>query len=196
MAGASASHHNVVLAGVAGLLAGACSMGSGEYISVRSQREVFEYQIEIEKQELAEYPEEEMKELSLIYQARGIPEDEANKLSALMINNPETALNTLAREELGINPEDMVSPVGAMLSSFFSFAFGALVPLIPFVLSDANWTLPASIIATAVSLFLIGAMLSLYANKNPLWLGFRMTMIGVISGGITYFIGNIVERLL
>lgn len=196
MTGAGATHHNIVIAGVAGLLAGACSMGSGEYISVRSQREVFEYQIEIERQELAEYPEEEMKELSLIYQARGIPEDEADKLAALMIKNPETALNTLAREELGINPEDMVSPIGAMLSSFFAFAFGALVPLLPFLFGEYNSSLSTSIVATASSLFIIGALLSLYTNKNPLWLGFRMMLIGVVSGAITYSIGNIIERFM
>ena len=103
IAGANANHHFIVLAGVAGLLAGACSMAAGEYISVRSQREVFEYQIAIEKQELEEYPEEEIEELSLIYQARGIPKQQAETLATLMIQNPETGLNTLAREELGLN---------------------------------------------------------------------------------------------
>lgn len=196
MAGASAGHHNIVLAGVAGLLAGACSMGAGEYISVRSQREVFEYQIKMEEEELREYPEEEMAELSLIYQARGIPEDEANRLSELMIKNPETALNTLAREELGINPDDMVSPVGAMIYSFIAFSVGALIPLLPFLFGDLSWSMTASITATATSLFAIGAMLSLYTNRNPILLGMRMMMIGVFAGGLTFIIGKLVESML
>lgn len=196
MAGANASHQNIVLAGIAGLLAGACSMGAGEYISVRSQREVFEYQIKIEEEELREYPEEEMEELSLIYQARGINKEEADRLSELMIKNPETALNTLAREELGINPDDLVSPIGAMVSSFIAFAFGATVPLLPFLFGDLAWTMTVSIAATATALFMIGALLSLYTNRNPVLLGLRMMMIGSIAGGLTFFIGGIVEGLL
>jgi VIT1/CCC1 family predicted Fe2+/Mn2+ transporter len=190
IAGANANQHFITLAGIAGLLAGACSMGAGEYISVRSQREVFEYQIAIEKQELEEYPEEEMEELSLIYQARGVPTTEANKLAALMIANPETGLNTLAREELGLNPEDMVSPIGAMLSSFFSFAIGATIPLIPFFIGNSEWNLLVSIGITAITLFSIGAILSLFTNRNPIMLGLRMMSIGIIAGGITFMIGK------
>ena len=141
IAGANSDQNFIILAGVAGLLAGAFSMGAGEYVSVRSQREIFEYQIAIERQELEEYPEEEKEELSLIYQARGVPIDEANKLATIMISNPETGLNALAREELGINPEDLVSPYGAMISSFLSFAIGAAVPLIPFVIGHNPWNL-------------------------------------------------------
>ncbi len=190
IAGANADQHFILLAGIAGLLAGACSMGAGEYISVRSQREVFEYQIAIEEEELKEYPEEEMQELSLIYQARGIPIDEANKLSRLMIENPATALDTLAREELGLNPDDLVSPIGAMLSSFFSFAFGAIVPVLPYFFSNSEWNLTISITLTAITLFSVGAILSLFANKNPLLLGLRMTLIGGIAGSATYMIGK------
>lgn len=190
VAGANADHHFIVLAGVAGLLAGACSMGAGEYISVRSQREVFEYQIAIEKQELEEYPEEEMEELSLIYQARGVPVNEAAKLAKIMIENPETGLNALAREELGINPEDMVSPIGAMLSSFFSFALGAVIPLLPFLMGRSSWNLPISVGITAVTLFCIGAILSLFTNRHPITQGLRMTIIGIIAGGLTFLIGK------
>lgn len=191
MAGAQASEHIIVLAGVAGLLAGACSMAAGEYISVRSQREVFEYQIAIEKKELEEYPEEEMEELSLIYEARGVPREEAEKIAALMIKNPETGLNTLAREELGLNPDDLVSPVGAMLSSFVSFAFGAFIPLIPFLFGHRTWKLSTSVTLTAITLFFIGALLSLYSNRHPLLLGLRMLSIGAAAGTLTYFIGHL-----
>jgi VIT1/CCC1 family predicted Fe2+/Mn2+ transporter len=190
MAGANADNHVIILAGVAGLLAGACSMGAGEYVSVRSQREVFEYQIAIEKQELEEYPEEEIQELSLIYQARGIPEVEADRLAKIMIDNPETGLNTLAREELGLNPEELVSPTGAMIFSFVSFAIGASIPLLPFLLSTSSWNLHISIAATAVTLLLIGVLLSLFTNRNPFFQGGRMLLVGVIAGVLTFFIGK------
>lgn len=190
IAGASANQHFIILAGMAGLLAGACSMGAGEYVSVRSQREVFEYQIAIEKQELEEYPEEEMEELSLIYQARNVPKTEADQLAKLMIDNPETGLNALAREELGLNPEDLVSPYGAMISSFISFAVGAVIPLLPFLLGNHTWNLTASMVLTATALFLIGMTLSLFTNRNPFIQGLRMLTIGVFAGAVTYMIGK------
>jgi VIT1/CCC1 family predicted Fe2+/Mn2+ transporter len=189
VAGASTDPHFIVIAGIAGLLAGACSMGAGEYISVLSQREVFEYQIAIEKEELNEYPEEEKEELALIYEARGVPIEDAVKIANLMIDNPETGLNALVREELGLNPEDLVSPAGAMFASFFSFALGALIPLFPFLLGASSWNLSISIIMTAASLFCIGALLSLYTNRNPLLLGLRMLLVGALAGTLTYLIG-------
>lgn len=192
IAGANANQHFIILAGVAGLLAGAASMGAGEYISVRSQREVFEYQIAIEKQELEEYPEEEIDELTLIYQARGVPEEDAKALARLLIKNPETGLNTLAREELGLNPEDLVSPIGAMLASFFSFAAGAVIPLMPFLFGDHPYNLAISIALTALALFIIGSILSLFTNRNPIFLGLRMLGIGTIAGALTFVIGKMV----
>lgn len=191
IAGAKADPHIILLAGVAGLLAGACSMGAGEYISVRTQREVFEYQIAIEEEELREYPEEEKDELTLIYEARGVPPEEARKLANIMIDNPETGLNTLVREELGINPEDLVSPYGAMIFSFISFAIGAGIPLLPFLFGHSDWNLPISIAMTGTALFCIGALLSLYTNRNPIILGLRMLVIGATAGVITYVIGNL-----
>lgn len=190
--GANADHHYIILAGIAGLLAGACSMGAGEYISVRSQREVFEHQIAIEKQELEEYPEEEIDELSLIYQARNVPKIQADQLAKLMIDNPETGLNTLAREELGLNPEDLVSPLGAMISSFVAFAIGATLPLLPFLLMNSANSLYISIGLTAAGLFGIGAVLSLFTNRNPIWLGLRMLGIGSAAGALTYITGYLI----
>jgi VIT1/CCC1 family predicted Fe2+/Mn2+ transporter len=191
VAGANASDHFILIAGIAGLLAGALSMGAGEYVSVRSQREVFEYQIAIEREELREYPEEEKEELSLIYQARGIPKEDADQLASLMIKHPETGLNALAREELGLNPEDLVSPTGAMLASFISFAIGAALPLIPYLLGLAQWKMSISMGITTISLFLIGASLSLFTNKNPIFLGVRMLLIGIIAGAATFGIGKL-----
>ena len=194
--GAQATHTSIIVAAIAGLLAGACSMGAGEYISVRSQREVFEYQIALERDELELYPEEEIQELALIYEARGIPKTDAESMSRLLISYPETALDTLAREELGLNPSELVSPLGAMLSSFFSFCLGGLIPLIPFLLGNHVWTLPVSLILTAVALMSVGALLSLYTNRSVVWSGVRMLCIGSLAGVLTYVIGGIVGRIV
>lgn len=190
IAGAHADSKFIILAGIAGLLSGACSMGAGEYISVRSQREVFEYQIAIEKQELEEYPEEEKEELSLIYQARGIPKEQADQLADIMISNPATGLDTLAREELGLNPDDLVSPIGAMLSSFIAFAIGASIPLVPFIFMKSQYNLFYSIGFTALTLFCIGAILSLFTNKSAIISGLRMLLIATAAGSLTYYIGS------
>ncbi len=190
VAGANVDAKFILLSGIAGLLAGACSMGSGEYVSVRSQREMLEYQLELEKHELDTYPEEEAAELAIIYQARGIPKEEAVNISNLLIKNPEKALETLAREELGINPEELGSPWGAAISSFVSFAFGALVPLLPFILSNNPQNLLISIILTALALFSVGATLSLFTQRNAMLSGLRMLLIGITAGSFTYFIGG------
>jgi vacuolar iron transporter family protein len=184
--------HMVLLTGIAGLLAGACSMGAGEYISVRSQREMLEYQLELERSELLLYPEEEAAELAFIYQARGLPKEEAEKMAHLIIQHPEKALDTLAREELGINPQELMSPYGAALSSFFSFSIGALVPLLPFIFSHSqkNWII--MIVITALSLFLVASILSLFTQRNAVWGGLRMLLIGSGAGIFTYLIGQLI----
>jgi VIT1/CCC1 family predicted Fe2+/Mn2+ transporter len=167
VAGAQSQPHFILLSGIAGLLAGACSMGSGEYVSVRSQREMLEYQIALEKHELDTYPEEEAQELALIYEARGLPREEAVKVANLLIQNPEKALETLAREELGINPDDLASEWGAAFSSFFSFAIGAMIPLLPFLFKGAQHKLITSISLTGITLFCIGASLTFFTHRNP-----------------------------
>lgn len=192
VAGANANHHFIILAGISGLLAGAFSMAAGEYISVLSQREFFEYQISIEKDELEEYPEEEANELAIIYQARGLPQAEAEKLAQTLIKDSSRALNTLAREELGLNPNDLGSEKGAAVSSFFSFALGAIVPVIPFLLSNSTWSLTFSIILTAITLLVIGATISLFTNQSAFKSGLRMLLIGVISGALTYTLGHFI----
>lgn len=192
IAGATSNQNLIILSGIAGLFAGAFSMAAGEYISVRSQREFFEYQIHLERQELALYPEEEAAELALIYEARGIPKVDAAQLSKLIISNPEKALDTLAREELGLNPAELGSPWGAAISSFISFAFGAAIPLIPFLWGTYKWNLSIAILLTALTLFSIGATLSLFTNKSALLSGLRMLGIGAGAGAITYLVGHLV----
>ena len=189
VAGAHAGQHFIVLSGIAGLLAGACSMGSGEYVSVRSQREMLEYQLALEKHELDTYPEEEAAELAYIYEARGLPREEAEKVANILIQNPEKALDTLAREELGINPDDLVSEWGAAISSFFSFVAGAAIPLLPFLVSQSENNLFFTIAFSLISLFMIGASISFFTQRNLWWSGIRTLLIGVAAGAITYFVG-------
>jgi VIT1/CCC1 family predicted Fe2+/Mn2+ transporter len=189
VAGAQVHSSVILISGVAGLLAGAFSMGSGEYVSVRSQREMLEHQLELEKHELDTYPEEEAAELALIYEARGVPREDAERIATALIQNPEKALETLAREELGINPDELASPWGAAISSFISFVIGAAIPLLPFLFSESEFNLTISIGLTAVSLFTIGATLSLFTQKNAFISGLRTLLIGVSVGALTYVVG-------
>ncbi len=191
VAGASADPQTIVLTGIAGLIAGACSMAAGEYVSVRSQREMYEYQIGLEREELEQYPEEEAQELARIYVARGVPEADAQRLAGVLIADPEHALDTLAREELGLNPDDLGSAVGAATSSFLSFTAGALIPLAPFVLRPGPLALHFAIGLTAVALFAVGATLSLFTGRSAFLSGVRMLAIGAAAGGVTYLVGSL-----
>lgn len=191
VAGASANSSVILLSGVAGLLAGAFSMAAGEYVSVRSQREMFEHQIGLERDELAQYPEEEAEELALIYAARGLPREDAQKLAKALIADPAQALDTLAREELGLNPEDLGSPWGVAIFSFLSFAAGALVPLLPFFALSGGRALLISIGVTALALFAVGAAISLFTGRSALRDGLRMLAIGAAAGALTYAIGKL-----
>jgi VIT1/CCC1 family predicted Fe2+/Mn2+ transporter len=191
IAGATADSQIIVLTGVAGLIAGAFSMAAGEYVSVRSQREMYEYQIGLEREELEHYPDAEAEELALIYAARGHAREEAASMAKNLIADPEKALVTLAREELGLNPEDLGSPWGAALFSFFSFAAGAAIPLVPFLVAAGTASLVAAVIATGVALFAVGATLSLFTGRSALWSGARMLAIGATAGAFTYLIGSL-----
>jgi VIT1/CCC1 family predicted Fe2+/Mn2+ transporter len=190
VAGAAAEPAVLVLTGVAGLLAGAFSMAAGEYISMLSQKEMFEHQIGQERDELERYPKEEAEELALIYAARGIPLEEARDVAAHLIANPDKALDTLAREELGLNPDDLGSPIGAAVSSFLAFSVGASLPIIPFLLKLPNGVAVAAALSGA-ALFAVGAVLSLFSGKSA-WLGgLRMLLIGSAAAAATYFIGSL-----
>ncbi|HTT38407.1 MAG TPA: VIT1/CCC1 transporter family protein [Burkholderiales bacterium] len=191
VAGAVSEPGVILLSGVAGLLAGAFSMAAGEYMSVRSQREMYEYQIGLEREELSEYPEEEARELALIYEARGLSHEEATRLAGSMIADPARGLDTLAREELGLNPDELGSPWGAATFSFLSFGAGALIPLLPFVFGKNPNALVIAIALTAAALFGVGAMLSLFTGRRALRGGLRMLLIGGGAGALTFAIGRI-----
>lgn len=192
MAGAAAEPRTLLLAGVAGLLAGAFSMAAGEYVSVRSQREVFEYQIGLEREELRVYPQAEADELALIYAAKGYPEEDARRLADRLIADPERALDTLAREELGLNPDELGSPLGAAAASSVAFAAGAAVPLLPYLLGGGPAALRSSVALAAVSLFGVGAVLSFFTGRSALRSGLRMLAIGTAAGGATFAIGHLI----
>lgn len=191
IAGATSDGATILLAGAAGLIAGAFSMAAGEYVSVRSQREMYEYQIGLEREELEHYPEEEAEELALIYEARGQTRAEALQLAKKLTADPEQALETLAREELGLNPEDLGSPWGAAFSSFFSFTAGAAVPLAPFLFASESVSLVVAIALSAVVLFAVGATLSLFTGRGAIYSGARMLAIGAGAGTFTYAVGNL-----
>jgi vacuolar iron transporter family protein len=190
VAGAAASADFVLTSGVAGLLAGALSMAAGEYVSMRSQREMFEYQIGLERDELREYPEEEAEELALIYQARGMQLEEARRVSRELVKDEANALDALAREELGLNPDDLGSPWGAALSSFLAFAVGAVVPIVPFLFGlPLLRAVTIAAVVAACSLFGVGAALSLFTGRSAVAGGLRMVLIGGGAGVATWMIG-------
>ena len=189
--GASPDVAVVLLTGVAGLTAGAFAMAAGEFVSVRSQRELFEYQIGLEREELAEYPDAEAQELALIYKAKGLSGSEAQRVAKQLVADPEHALDTLAREELGLNPDELGSPWGAAISSLLSFAVGAAIPLLPFALGAGAHALPIAVLLTAVALFAIGATLSLFTGRGAMVSGLRMLLLGGLAGAVTFSVGKL-----
>lgn len=190
VAGAFAPPSVIILSGTAGLLAGAFSMAAGEYVSVRSQREFYEYQIALEREELDRYPQEEAAELALIYQAKGVGQAEAQRLAAALLRDPDRALDTLAREELGLNPEELGSPWAAAIASFLAFAIGAAIPLLPYLLLSGPAALLGAVLMTGLSLFGVGATISLFTGRRALLGGLRMLAIGSLAGAATWFIGR------
>ena len=191
VAGAAAEPKMILLSGVAGLLAGAFSMAAGEYISMLSQREMFEYQIGQERDELKTYPAEEAEELALIYAARGIPLEEARRIATQLVADPEKALDTLAREELGLNPDDLGSPWGAAIYSFVAFGIGAVLPLLPFLFGFSENGVAIAALLSGAALFAVGAALSLFSGRSALLGGARMLLIGAAAALATYGIGSL-----
>ena len=182
----------ILLAGVAGLLAGAFSMAAGEYISMQSQRELFERQIALERAELAAMPEEEEAEMASIYRAKGFTESEAASIAKRLFENPERALDTLVREELGLDPDELGSPIGAASGSFFAFAFGAAVPVVPYLVTSGAPAFIASLALSLVALFGVGAGVSLLTGRSVVFSGARQVLIGAAAAGVTFVVGSLV----
>jgi len=193
IAGATAGQQGVLLAGVAGLLAGALSMALGEWISVKSSQELYENQMQIEMEELETNPEGEMRELSLIYIAKGIPDDQAKQMAAEIMKDKDLAHEILVKEELGINAEELRgSAFEAAIYSFILFSIGAVIPVLPFMFTNGTKAILMSVSFSAIGLFLIGAAITLFTGKNVWFSGLRQVIFGLAAAAITFGIGKLI----
>jgi len=193
VAGAELSGAGILLTGFAGLLAGAISMGLGEWISVQSSRELYEKQISVEAEEIKNVPEEETEELVLIYQARGMDEETARLLATRLMSNPDSALDTLARDELGVNPEDLGgSAWQAAITSFLLFAAGAIVPVAPFLFLKGTAAVVVSAGVSAAGLFVVGSAITLFTGRSVLYSGIRQVLFGLAAAASVFLIGRLI----
>jgi vacuolar iron transporter family protein len=192
-AGSGASGSTILFAGLAGLLAGAFSMAAGEYISMRSQRESYEREINLESEELRDDPEGEFEELALIYRAKGLAPEEAERVAATIMQDRNAALDTMAREELGLDPDQLGSPWSAAISSLLSFAVGAVVVVLPFMFGSGLAALSVAIASACVALFVVGAVIGFINGRSVLRSGARQLLVGggaaLLVFGIGHFVG-------
>jgi VIT1/CCC1 family predicted Fe2+/Mn2+ transporter len=193
VAGATNSRPDILIAGLAGVLAGAGSMALGEWLSVQSSRELYEHQIKIEAEEIAANPEEEQEELALIYQSKGLPEDRAREMASHMMADKANILDTLAREELGIDPEELGgSAYEAAFTSFFLFAFGALFPMLPYFFSSGTLAIILSLVISGIGLFIIGSAITLMTGRSVWFSGSRQVLVGIAAAALTFGIGKLI----
>jgi vacuolar iron transporter family protein len=191
-AGSGSPHTAILLAGIAGLLAGAFSMAAGEYVSMSSQREMYQREISLEAQELAEKPEEERAELVLLYRAKGLGRHDAERLADRIMANPEVALDTLAREELGLDPDQLGSPWSAATSSFLAFAVGAFVVVLPYLIGSGTVALLTAIGLAVLALFGVGAGIGLLNGRSALRSGTRQIIAGGVAAAVTFGVGHLI----
>ncbi|NTV37074.1 MAG: rubrerythrin family protein [Anaerolineaceae bacterium] len=193
VAGASLANSSILITGLAGLLAGAISMGLGEWLSVQSSRELYTNQIKIETGEIEAAPELEIEELSLIYEARGLKPDQAKLLASQIMENKSSAVETMAREELGIDPDELGgSAWEAAITSFLLFSVGAIVPVIPFTFLSGMNAVLLSIAFSVIGLFILGAATTLFTGKKLLYSGMRMVIFGLLAAAVTFGIGSLI----
>ncbi len=191
MAGADSAGGVVRLAGTAGLLAGAVSMAAGEYVSMRAQTELLQRELERERRSLHRNPESEIAELTAIYRARGIDEDVARVMARSVMDDPQVALETHAREELGINPQSLGSPLAAAATSFVAFAVGALLPLVPWLVGEGAAATVASVVVGVVAACTVGAVLAVFTGRSMVRSALRQVGIAVLAAGVTYGVGSL-----
>ncbi|MGC4115372.1 MAG: VIT1/CCC1 family protein [Myxococcales bacterium] len=196
VAAAGANDASLVVTGLAGLLAGACSMAAGEYTSVASQRDLLQRQIELERRELAEAPKEEAAELALIFERKGLSAEQVGRTTSELLKNPEAALDTLVREELGLDPADLGSPLGAALSSFATFAVGAVVPILPFLFAKGWLAVGLACGFAGALLVAVGAFLGVLSGTGAVKSAARMLGLAALAAGVTFGLGRLVGSTL
>jgi VIT1/CCC1 family predicted Fe2+/Mn2+ transporter len=197
VAGAALSGRSILITGIAGLLAGACSMALGEWLSVQSSRELYTHQIKIETGEIQSHPEEEAEELALIYEARGLKPEQAKSLAGQIMTNQDYAIQTLAREELGVNPDELGgSAWEAAFTSFGLFSVGAIIPVVSFMFSTGMTAVLISVGLSTVALFILGAVISTFTGRSPLFSGLRMVIFSLLAAAITFGIGRVIGASL
>ena len=192
VAGANPAPGVVRLAGLAGLVGGAFSMAAGEYVSMKAQSELLERELELERIEIFRRPESERRELAAIYRDRGVAADVADELATHMMRDPELALETHAREELGIDPNELGSPGTAAGSSFLAFAFGALLPLAPWFVSEGTVATVASVVLGALAAVAIGIALAAFTGRSPGRSALRQLAIAAAAATVTFGVGTAV----
>ncbi len=193
VAGASMSGKAILITGIAGLLAGACSMALGEWLSVQSSRELYQHQIQIETQEIESAPEEEAEELALIYQSRGVEAEQARQMADRIMADHTSAVETLAREELSVDPKELGgSAWEAAITSFILFAAGAIIPVVPFIFLSGINAVILSILFSTVGLFIIGAIVTLFTGRGVLFSGARMVLFGLAAAAVTFALGKLI----
>lgn len=188
-AAASEDPHAVVIAGVAGLLAGSFSMAVGEYVSVRSQHELLEYQVELQREQLIHTPDQERTILTGIYIKKGLTRAEAELIVERIMADPKRAIDTFVREEIGLSAETMGSPVAAGIGSLLAFSAGAFVPLLPFLLLGGATAFVTSFAASVAALFAVGLGVSRITHRRPLRSGLRQAALGTLAASVTFAIG-------
>jgi len=191
-AGSGIDRSVVLFAGIAGLLAGAFSMAAGEYVSMASQRDLFQREIELEARELREKPQEEQRELELIYRAKGMDRETAAKAAERIMSDPATALDTLVREELGLNPDELGSPIKAAIYSFIAFAMGAFVIVVPYLFAGGTAALIMAVILAAVAMVVVGGFVGRFSGRGVFHGAFRQLAVGAVAAGVTYLIGTLI----
>ena len=189
VSGATAGGPAVLISGLAGMMASALSMGSGAYLATKSEREVYQAEVNREAHELEVHPDEEREELSLFYQLKGVPEGEAQSLAARLIDKPEEALKTLSAEELGLSEQTFPNPWREAISASISTAFGAFIPIIPFLFTRGYTAIIISFTISTLAHFLIGAAKTVVTGLSPWRSGLEMMLIGLGEALITYLLG-------
>lgn len=191
-AGGTSGQGLVQLVGIAGLIGGAISMGAGEYLSMQAQRELLERELEMERREHTRNPQHEVEELAEIYESRGVDPDMAREMASNIMDDPEKALEVHAREEMGIDPNELGNPLFAAASSFISFALGAILPLLPWFFGGGNGAIVASVILGAVGAVMVGGVLALATSRSILRGALRHLLFVAVAAGVTFGIGSAV----